>query len=86
MTHPRDIPTDKLKGMFLMGFLTMKKLGEEAELWPFTFGASQIREELKKRNVWDSWITELGKNKDFMEGKNDYQSPKGSVKNEVSVS
>jgi len=74
MTHPRDIPTDKLKGMFLMGFLTMKKLGEEAELWPFTFAASQIREELKKRNEWDSWITELGKNKGFMNGERDYQS------------
>ena len=74
MTHPKDLPTDKLKGMFLMGFLTMKTLGEKAELWPFTFGASQIREELKKRNVWDSWVAELGKNKAFMNGKKDYQS------------
>jgi len=74
MTHPKDLPTDKLKGMFLMGFLTMKKLGESAKLWPFTFAASQIREELKKRKVWDSWVTELGKNKAFMNGKSDYQS------------
>jgi len=77
MTHPRDIPTDKLKGMFLMGFVTMKKLGEKAELWPFTFAASQIRTELKKRNAWDSWIAELGKNKDFMNGKSNYHSLRG---------
>ena len=80
MTHPRDLTTDKLKGMFLMGFVTMKKLGEEAELWPFTFAASQIREELKKRDVWGSWVAELGKNKDFMNGKSDYQSSASKVK------
>ena len=74
MTHPKDIETNKLKGMFLMGFVTLKKLGEDPKLWPFTFAASQIREELKKRGEWDSWIETLGKNKDFMNGKNDYQS------------
>ena len=74
MTHPNDISTDKLKGMFLMGFVATKKLGEDPELWPFTFGASQIREELKKRGVWDEWITKLGKNKAFMNGEQDYQS------------
>ena len=74
MTHPQDIPTDKLKGMFLMGFVTLKKLGEDPKLWPFTFGASQIREELKKRDEWDSWIDSLGKNKAFMNGEKDYDS------------
>ena len=78
MTHPKDMPTDKLKGMFLLGFVTMKELGEKAELWPFTFVASQIREALKKRNEWDLWITELGKNKDFMNGKSNYQSSEQS--------
>ena len=68
MTHPRNIETDKLKGMFLMGFNTLKKLGEDPKLWTFTFAASQIREELKKRGEWDSWIESLGKNKAFMNG------------------
>ena len=70
------MPTEKLKAMFLVGFVTMKKLGEKAELWPFTFAASQIREELKKRNVWELWIEELGKNKAFMNGERDYCSSK----------
>ena len=73
MTHPKDIPINKLKSMFLVGFITMKELGESPKLWPFTFAASQIREELKKRNEWESWIIKLGKNKAFMNGEQDYR-------------
>ena len=72
MTQPEELTTGHLKQMFLYGFITMKRLGEDPKLWPFTLAAIQIRGELKRRGEWDSWIEKLGKNKEFMNGEGEY--------------